>query len=255
MLARNPAAQVRLPGVERREARHLDAGAVTAVLRAAESSRYHPALVLIATTGLRRGEALALSWQHVDLDAGTLRVAATISRSAGRLVITEPKTARSRRTVPLNPSVAAMLRRHKAGQAAERLRAANQWTDTGLVFTTELGGPVDPRNLLRVIEVASRAAKVDGTGAHTLRHSAAVSWLESGVHIKAVADLLGHSSIAITGDVYGHTSDDTARGGRRFGRTPRPRTRRWTVTDVCALAYGLAYGTKKAPPGNAGKCL
>lgn len=70
---------------------------------------------------------------------------------------------------------------------------------------------MDPRNLLRVIRVASRAAKVDGVGVHTLRHSAAVAWLESGVHIKAVADLLGHSSIAITGDIYGHTSDDTAR--------------------------------------------
>jgi integrase len=90
-------------------------------------------------------------------------------------------------------------------RGAERLRAGNQWTDSGLVFSTELGGPVDPRHLLRVIEVAAKA------GVHTLRHSAAVSWLESGVHIKAVADLLGHSSIAVTGDVYGHTSDDTAR--------------------------------------------
>lgn len=211
LLARNPAAQVRRPGVERTEAKHLDADAVTAVLRAAETSRYHPALVLIAATGLRKGEALALRWDRVDLDAGLLKVAATIARVAGRLVITEPKTARSRRTVPLNPAVVAMLRRHRANQAAEQLRAANQWTDSGLVFTTELGGPVDPRNLLRVIEVASRAAKVEGVGVHTLRHSAAVSWLESGVHIRAVADLLGHSSIAITGDTYGHTSDDTAR--------------------------------------------
>jgi integrase len=104
-----------------------------------------------------------------------------------------------------------MLRRHKAGQSAEKLRAGNQWHDSGLVFTTELGGPVDPRNLLRVIEVAAKAAGVDGAGVHTLRHSAAVAWLESGVHIKAVADLLGHSSIAITGDVYGHTSDEAAR--------------------------------------------
>ena len=62
-----------------------------------------------------------------------------------------------------------------------------------------------------VIETAAKAAGVDGVGAHTLRHSAAVAWLESGVHIKAVADLLGHSSVAITGDVYGHTSDDAAR--------------------------------------------
>lgn len=211
LLARNPAAQVRRPGVERTEAHHLDAAAVTAVLRAAETSRYHPALVLIASTGMRKGEALALSWDRVDLDAGVLRVAATISRVGGRLVTTEPKSVRSRRAVPLNPAVVSILRRHRANQAAERLRSANQWADTGLVFTTELGGPVDPRNLLRVIEVASRAAKVDGVGVHTLRHSAAVAWLESGVHIKAVADLLGHSSIAITGDVYGHTSDDTAR--------------------------------------------
>ncbi|MEZ0352390.1 tyrosine-type recombinase/integrase [Mycobacterium sp. pR1184] len=211
LLARNPAAQVRRPGVERQEARHLDAEAVTLVLKAAAESRYHAALVLIASTGLRKGEALALRWDKVDLDAGVLRVAATISRVAGRLVISEPKTARSRRTVPLSPAVIAMLRKHKAAQAADRLRAANQWQDSGLVFTTEFGGPVDPRNLLRVIEVAARTAGVADVGVHTLRHSAAVAWLESGVHIKAVADLLGHSSIAITGDVYGHTSDDTAR--------------------------------------------
>jgi integrase len=211
LLARNPAAQVRRPGVERTEARHLDSDAVNAVLQAAQTSRYHPALVLIASTGLRKGEALALSWDHVDLDTGSLRVATTISRIGGRLVTTEPKTVRSRRAVPLHAAVVSMLRKQKARQAAERLRAANQWQRSGLVFTTELGGPVDPRNLLRVITVASRAAKVEDVGVHTLRHSAAVAWLESGVHIKAVADLLGHSSIAITGDVYGHTSDDTAR--------------------------------------------
>jgi len=79
------------------------------------------------------------------------------------------------------------------------------------LHTPEFGAPVDPRNLLHVVEVAAEAAGVKGVGAHTLRHSAAVGWLEAGVHIKAAADLLGHSSIAITGDVYGHTSDDTAR--------------------------------------------
>jgi integrase len=104
-----------------------------------------------------------------------------------------------------------MLRKHRTEQKAERLRAGNQWTDSGLALTTEFGGPVDPRNLLRVIESAAKSAGVDNVGVHTLRHSAAVGWLESGVHIKAVADLLGHSSISITGDVYGHTSDDTAR--------------------------------------------
>jgi integrase len=79
------------------------------------------------------------------------------------------------------------------------------------VFTTEFGGPVDPRNLLRTVEIAARRAGAEGVGVHTLRHSAAVAWLESGVHIKAVADLLGHSSISVTGDVYGHSTDATTR--------------------------------------------
>ena len=68
-----------------------------------------------------------------------------------------------------------------------------------------------PRNLLRTIQIAAQKAGMPGIGVHTLRHSAAVAWLEGQVHIKAVADLLGHSSIAVTGDIYGHTSDTTAR--------------------------------------------
>jgi integrase len=211
LLARNPAALVARPGVARTEARHLGAGDVTAVLRAAESSRHHPALVLIAATGLRKGECLALRWEHVDLDAGALKVVGTLGRICGRLVSSEPKTDRSRRTVPLNPAVVALLRAHRTAQKADRLRAGDQWTDSGLVFTTELGAPVDPRNLLRVLEAAAQAAGAAGAGVHTLRHSAVVAWLEAGVHIRQVADLLGHSSVAITGDVYGHGSDDGAR--------------------------------------------
>jgi integrase len=132
-------------------------------------------------------------------------------RVGKELVITEPKSQRSRRTVPLSPAIVSLLKAQRAAQAAERLHAGSQWTDTGLVFTTETGGPVDPRNLLRTIEIAADKAGVEGFGVHTLRHSAAVAWLEAGVHIKAVADLLGHSSISITGDIYGHTSDATTR--------------------------------------------
>lgn len=138
-------------------------------------------------------------------------VAATLSRVDGELVSTEPKTARSRRTVPVSPAVVKLLKAQRATQAAERLHAGDQWRDSGLVFTNQAGGPVDPRNLLRTIELAAKKAKVENVGIHTLRHSAAVAWLEAGVHIKAVADLLGHSSIAVTGDIYGHSTDSTAR--------------------------------------------
>ena len=222
LLARNPAAAVRRPGIEQGEAKYLPSDDVSKLLRAASGSRYYPVLALIASTGLRRGEVLGLSWDKVDLDAGLLKVTATLNRVDGRLVCSEPKTQRARRTLPLTPTMVALLRKHKATQAAERLRAANQWDDNGLVFTSELGSPVDPRNILRTVEVAAGKAGVEGVGVHTLRHSAAVAWLESGTHIKAVADLLGHSSIAITGDTYGHTSDGAAKAavlalGARLG--------------------------------------
>ncbi len=211
LVADNAAVRTPRPRVARQEARYLDAGQVQAVLAAADGLRYRPVLVLIAATGLRRGEALALRWEHINFADGSLRVASTLSRTAGALVISEPKTARSRRTVPLSPATVTMLKTVKANQAAERLHAGDRWTDSGLVFTTEFGTPVEPRNILRTIETAAAKAGIEDVGVHTLRHSAAVAWLEAGVHIKAVADLLGHSSISITGDIYGHTSDQTTR--------------------------------------------
>jgi integrase len=135
----------------------------------------------------------------------------TLSRVGDRLLITEPKAPRSCRTAPLSPAIVSLIKAQRAAQAAERLHAGNQWTDSGLVFATPFGGPVDPRNVLRAIQIAAAKAGVKHVGVHTLRHSAAVAWLEAGVHIKAVADLLGHSSISITGDIYGHTSDATTR--------------------------------------------
>ena len=211
LVAENAAVKVPRPRIARTEAKHLSATEVAAVLKAADGLRYRPVLVLIAATGLRRGEALGLRWDAVNLDDGTVKVSATLGRVDGELLSTEPKTTRSRRTVPVSPAIVKLLKAQRAAQAAERLHAGDQWKDSGLVFTNEFGGPVDPRNLLRTIELAAKKAKVENVGIHTLRHSAAVAWLESGVHIKAVADLLGHSSIAITGDIYGHSTDSMAR--------------------------------------------
>jgi site-specific recombinase XerD len=91
------------------------------------------------------------------------------------------------------------------------LRRPTSGRTTGWSSLPSSARPVEPRNILRTIQIAAQKASMSGIGVHTLRHSAAVAWLESGVHIKAVAYLLGHHSIAITGDIYGHTSDDTAR--------------------------------------------
>lgn len=211
LLGSNPAAKVKRPGVARQEANYLPAAEVARLLDAARGLRYCVGVLLMAATGLRRGEVCALVWSDLDLDKGELTVRHTLSRVDRELVLTAPKTTRSCRRVPLPAGMVTALKAWRTQQLQERLAAGDQWTDTGAVLATEFGTMVDPRNLLRTVEIAARKAGIEDVGAHTLRHSAAVAWLENGVHIKAAADLLGHSSISITGDLYGHTSDDTAR--------------------------------------------
>ena len=116
----------------------------------------------------------------INLAKSELVVRHTLARIGGKLVLTAPKTARSRRRVPLHAGVVAQLRAHRKQQIQERLQTGDQWTDTSAVFATEFGTMVDPRNLLRTVEIAARKAGIEAVGAHSLRHSAAVAWLESG---------------------------------------------------------------------------
>jgi integrase len=130
---------------------------------------------------LRRGEALALHWSDIDLDAKLLRVRGTATRVAGELVVTETKTAKSRRVVPLSPTAEKVLRDVRTRQRVERLMAGSMWQPTPYVFTTELGEPCDPRNALRALKVASKRAGLPSSiGLHTLRHSAASVMLSAG---------------------------------------------------------------------------
>jgi integrase len=211
LLASNPARVVKQPRRERTEARYLSADEVNRLLAAAEGTRLHPLLVLIASTGLRKGEALALRWADVDLVAGVLAVRGTLARVGGQLVVTSPKTAKSRRMLPLTPTMLAMLKSHRAAQAVERLAAANVWAEGDFIFTTETGRPVDPRNALRAVTVAAAKAGLEGVAVHSLRHSAVVTLLQAGVNVRAVSDLMGHADSRVTLDVYAHLTTDTAR--------------------------------------------
>nr|WP_239524180.1 site-specific integrase [Geodermatophilus normandii] len=222
-LASNPAAVLRRPKVLAKEAPHLTPAQVADLLHSADNTRYAPLFALLVHTGLRRGEALALQWSDVDLDKHLLRVRGTLARVQGRLLVTEPKTAKSKRSVPISAPAEPLLRGIRAGQAEERRRAGSLWRETGFVFTTETGEPCDPRNALRALKVAATRAGLPQAGLHTLRHSAASVMLTAGVPLKAVPEILGHSSIAITGDVYGHVAPDVSRGamdvlGAAFGQ-------------------------------------
>jgi integrase len=211
ILAANPVHKVKRPRSDHTEARSLDPEEVTAFLAGAKGLRYVTALLVILGTGLRRGEVLALRWEDIDLDRREARVKGSLVRRNGDLVVADTKTAGSRRVISLSAPVVALLRAYKAGQSAERLLAANLWHDTGYVFTTEFGHPADPRNLLRAVHIASKKAGLaQGIGVHTLRHTYATTALLNGVSLHVVSRNLGHSSIVITADIYGHLTDEAA---------------------------------------------
>jgi integrase len=207
LLARNPAAAVKRPPAAQKEAAYLTRDQVAALLAAAAEDRLYALVMVLAGTGLRRGEALALRWSDIDLDAGVLRVRSTLSRVGGRLVFTEPKTERSRRTVALSGPLVAVLKAHRSRQAQDRLAAGAAWQSENLVFPTKIGTPLDPRNAARAFEAIVAAAGITGRpGMHTLRHTFATTLLAAGTHMRVVQESLGHSSFAITADVYSHVA-------------------------------------------------
>ena len=137
LLATNPVAAVRRPKLPVREAGHLEPGQLHALLDAAREDPLGPLWVLLAGTGMRRGEALALRWADVELDGGQLRVRRTLGRVDGvGIVENEPKTQQSRRTIALAGPVVEALRAHRVGQVQNRLAAGSAWQDEGRVFTT-----------------------------------------------------------------------------------------------------------------------
>lgn len=165
-----------------------------------------------ASSPLRMGEALGLKWSDVDLDAGTLRVDRQLQRmrregdegKPGTLVFSEPKNA-SRRTVDLPRRTLAALKRHRKRQLEEKLGAGGSYEDSGLVFATVKGTPLDAQNVVnRHFKPLLRRADLPDIRWHDLRHSCFTLLLSSGVHPKYVQHLAGHASIQLTLDRYSH---------------------------------------------------
>ncbi len=206
-LARNVAAMVDPPRLQRRQqGQVLDAEQTRMLLAAAESGRLWALLVIAVSLGLRRGEILGLRWLDLDLDKSRIAIGQAIQRYSGiGLKAAEPKTGRSRRVLNLPQACARALRAWRARQAEERLAAGPEWRDSGLVFTTPFGTPIDPRNLHRQFKALLMAAGLpQAVRFHDLRHGCASYLLSQGVPLKTISDLLGHSSITVTSDIYAH---------------------------------------------------
>jgi integrase len=207
MVGRNVVRLTDGPREPKTEGRTLTPEQARSLLQAASGERLEAAFVVMLSLGLRRGEVFGLRWMDVDFESNILTVSQALSRVGSHLVLGPPKTERSRRKINLPAPVATSLRAHKKRQAAEWLVVGESWLDTDLVFTSEVGTPLDPANFRHSFDRVAAKVGLVGWHPHELRHSCASILLAQGVPIEVVSRVLGHSSIRITADVYGHILD------------------------------------------------
>jgi integrase len=204
-LSRNPAQIAEPPPITRPEMRTWRPEEVSTFLTHVADDRLYPAWLLAVGLGMRKGEILGLRWYDVDLEAATLAVRHALTAVRYELVFGEPKTSRSRRSLPLTAAMVAALRAHRSRQSEERLAWGLAWANPrGLVFTRENGDPVHPDAFQDIFERHMRKAGVPRIRFHDTRHTFATLALQAGIHPKVVSEILGHATIAITLDTYSH---------------------------------------------------
>jgi integrase len=185
-----------------------------ALLAAVAGHRLEALYSVALAIGLRRGEALGLAWTDIDIPAQTLTVRSTLQRikyasaedgeTKSRLVVSAPKTQKSGRLIPLPSFAVESLQRHRERQAEERKFAGEQWTESGLVFASTVGTPLEPRNVVRHYHGILALVKIPRHRFHDLRHTAASLLLAQGATLHDVKEILGHSQITLTANLYGH---------------------------------------------------
>jgi len=214
LVGRNVASLASPPRVPEREVRPLSRADARALLEAVKGDRLKALFTVALAVGLRQGEALGLRWQDVDLDGAALSVQRSLQRVGGQWLFLEPKTPRSRRTVPLPAPVVAALREHRARQLQERLRLGPAWegeTWGDLVFADEAGGPLSGFHVRRRFYMLLAMAGLPPMRYHDLRHGAASLMAAQGVPMRTAMEMLGHSQISTTANIYAHVAPELTR--------------------------------------------
>ncbi len=204
LVARNACDAVTPPAYERAPKATWTRQELARFLHVAQDSHYGPIWLLLALTGMRRGEALGLRWQDIDFDAATMNVAQTSVVVDNAMRVSFPKTRAGRRVITLEPILVEALREHRVRQHERRLALGSVWQDFDLVFPSEIGSPILARNLYRQYAAIVKKAGVPHISIHGIRHTVATLAISSGQDIRTVADLLGHSRTSITSDIYAH---------------------------------------------------
>jgi integrase len=213
LVARNVATLVDPPKSERREMRALSPDEAGRFLAAAQGDRLEALYRVALSIGLRQGEILGLRWEDVDLDGGRLAVRKQLQRIDGKPRLVDLKTRQSRRTISLPTTLTRALRAHRARQNEERLLLGEKWLGEGwgLVFTSTIGTPLDPRNLTDRYKKLLASADLPAIRFHDLRHSCASLLIAQGVPMEIVKETLGHSQISLTINTYVHLLPETQR--------------------------------------------
>ena len=203
----NPSDGVTAPVPAERDITVLDQDETAILLGAAQGRTLYIPILIAISTGLRRGEVLALRWKDIDLERGSLSVARSLEQTKSGLHFKQPKTKKSRRSVTLPPITVEALRLHKAEQAMLRLRLGLGRDKNGLVCSRYDGEPRSPRAFSKEFDRFIRALDITRITLHGLRHTHATQLLEAGIHPKVVQERLGHSTIATTMDLYSHVTE------------------------------------------------
>jgi integrase len=173
-------------------------------LTAEAECRAYPLWLLLATTGARRGEALGLTWDDLDLKAGRLMVRKTRVQNGYETLVSTPKTRKGRRLLVLDPATTRALKRERVRQKKECRSSGIRWDPAGYVFTGEDEAPYHPERVSKMFRRAQKKAGLPPIRLHDLRHSYASLALGAGVHPKVISERLGHANIGITLDCYSH---------------------------------------------------
>lgn len=207
LVPKNVAASVERPKAARPEMKAWSSDEARAFLASVEGDRLRAMWHLLLLRGLRRGEVLGLRWKDVDLEGvGRIAIRQTLITVGYEIVVSEPKTDKGRRVVPLDPGLVSVLRAHRARQAEERLAWGEAWTDTGLVFTREDGTPIHPMRLTATFGRLVKRLGLPPIRLHDLRHTCATISIGSGIPTVVVSSWLGHANTSITDNLYRHVS-------------------------------------------------
>jgi integrase len=206
LVPKNVAAFSAAPHLPKTKVDPFDVAETQCFLEAMKGEPLEALFVVAVTAGLRRGELLGIQWGNVDLDKGLIQVRQSLQRVDTKLQLVPTKSGRAR-NVSLTSLAVVALKRHRSLQLERRFAAGERWSnDLDLVFTGRMGGPLEATIPNRIMTRVLKKAAIRHRTFHTLRHTVGTRMMALGVNPKIVAEMLGHSNVMVTLDLYSHVS-------------------------------------------------